>query len=117
MSFSSDGKHIVVMGSGPEYNLVLLNWEKGKVAARFNNVGVVRPPPLHNRPCMFPVPTPKIAPVCTRKIRVCVGKGIRFPDVTTPPQLHRLRFAVNTVVGLSPSWLRYYTVVFCVLCP
>ena len=42
LSFSADGKHVVVMGSGPEWNLVLLNWEKGKVAARFSNVGMVR---------------------------------------------------------------------------
>ncbi len=34
MHFSHDGKHVLIMGTGPEWNLVLLNWEKGKVTVR-----------------------------------------------------------------------------------
>jgi hypothetical protein len=37
MKFSADGKHLLVLGGAPEWNLLLVHWERVKITARLNN--------------------------------------------------------------------------------
>ncbi len=58
MAFSPDGRLIAAQGGAPEWNLVIWNWEKSKVAGMFRTcnasgspVHQARPATRHGRPC------------------------------------------------------------------